>query len=151
MGDFYFLDREVLHWSKKNYLEILMDLHVLRLTESKKSFLACHLSVCLSVDTITQKIIELAQPNLVCDLYSIKLSGGIVYEQNQPTGVAPALIAHFVFLAKRALKMRFTKMFSRQKLLQITIHNFWCKKFFNRPTGLASALIAQFVFLVKVP
>ena len=36
----------------------------------KNSFLACRLSlsVCLSVDTITQKIIEVAEPNLVCDL-----------------------------------------------------------------------------------
>ena len=39
-----------------------------------------------------------------------------------------------------------TKIFFRQKLLQITICNFWCKNFFDRPTGLASALIAQFVF-----
>ena len=50
-----------------------MNLHVLRATESKKvsfgmSFV--YLSVCLSVGTITQKIIELAQPNLVCDLIS---------------------------------------------------------------------------------
>ena len=48
-----------------------MDLHVLRATESKKvsfgmsSVCVC---VCLSVGMITQKIIELAQPNLVCDL-----------------------------------------------------------------------------------
>ena len=54
-----------------------MNLHVLRATESKKvifdmssvclSVFVC-VCVCLSVDTITQKIIELAQPNLVCDL-----------------------------------------------------------------------------------
>ena len=44
-----------------------MDLHVLRLTESKKLIFGMS-SVCLSVDTITQEIIELAQPNLVCDL-----------------------------------------------------------------------------------
>ena len=44
-----------------------MNLHVLRATESKKVILGMS-SVCLSVDTIIQKIIELAQPNLVCDL-----------------------------------------------------------------------------------
>ena len=52
--------------------------------------------VCLSVDTITQKIIELAQPNLVCDLM-IKISAGIAYEQNRPMGLASALNAHFFF------------------------------------------------------
>ena len=52
----------------KANLEILMDLHILRASEPKKSFLACRLCVCLSVDIITRKIIELAQPNLVCDL-----------------------------------------------------------------------------------
>ena len=39
----------------------------------------------------------------------IKFSGGIVYEQNRPTGVASALMAQFGFLAKSALKMRCTK------------------------------------------
>ena len=41
------------------------------------------------------------------------------------------------------------KHFFRQKLLQITIRNFWCKNVFDRPTGVASALKAQFGFLVK--
>ena len=61
--------RESIASVQKNDLEISMDLHVLRATESKKSnFLACRvcvcvcvcvcLSVCLSVDTITQKIFE---------------------------------------------------------------------------------------------
>ena len=49
-----------------------MNVHVLRATESKKgifgmSSVSVCLSVCLSVATITQKIIELAHPNLVCD------------------------------------------------------------------------------------
>ena len=55
--------------------EILVDLHVLKVTESKKvifgmsSVCLCVCpSVCLSVDTITQKIMEVAQPNLVCNL-----------------------------------------------------------------------------------
>ena len=41
-------------------------IRVLRHADSKT--LIFGMSVCLSVDTITQKIIELAQPNLVCDL-----------------------------------------------------------------------------------
>ena len=79
----------------------------------------------------------------------IKISVGIAYEQNRPTGVASALRAQFVFWAKSDLKMHCTKMFSGQKLLQITIRNFSCKNVFDRPTGVASALKAQFVFLVK--
>ena len=78
----------------------------------------------------------------------IKISVGIAYEQNRPTGVASALREQFGFWAKSALKMHCTKLF-RQKLLQITIRNFWCKNIFDRPTGVASALIAQFGFLMK--
>ena len=79
----------------------------------------------------------------------IKFSAGIAYEQNRPTGVASALIAQFGFLVKGALKMRCTTIFSRQKLLQITIHNFWHKIVFDRSMGLASALTAKFCFLTK--
>ena len=75
--DFYFLDctkyRESIASAQKIDFQILMNLHVLRATESKKSYfwhVVC-LSVCLSVclyvclwTPITQKIIELAQPNL---------------------------------------------------------------------------------------
>ena len=74
--------------------------------------------------------------------YMIKLSVGIAYEQNRPTGVASALRAQFGFWEKSALKMHCTKLFFRQKLLQITICNFWCKDFFDRPTGVASVLMA---------
>ena len=81
--------------------------------------------------------------------YMIKISVGIAYEQSRPTGVASALRAQFGFWAKSALKMHCTKILFRQKLLQITIHNFWCKNVFDRSTGVASALIAQFGFLVK--
>ena len=52
---------------KKNEIEILMDLHVLSVTESKKVIFGMS-SVCVSVYAITQKIIELSQQNLVCDL-----------------------------------------------------------------------------------
>ena len=78
--DFYFLGyteyRESIALVRKIDLEILMKIHFLRHADFKRIILACRLSVCLlvclsvclSVDTITQKIIELAQPNLVCDL-----------------------------------------------------------------------------------
>ena len=79
----------------------------------------------------------------------IKILVGIAYEKNRPTGVASALRAQFGFWAKSALKMHCTEICFRQKLLQITIHNFWCKHIFDRPTGVASALLAQFVFLGK--
>ena len=81
--------------------------------------------------------------------YMIKLSLSIAYEQNRPTGVASALRAQFGFWAKSALKIHCTKMFFKQKLLQITIRNFWCKNIFGRPAGVASALKAQCGFLVK--
>ena len=78
---FYFLDytkyRESIAFAQKTDFQILMNLHVLRATESKKSYfwhvvcvsvcLSVCVCVCLSVDTITQKLIELAQPNSVCD------------------------------------------------------------------------------------
>ena len=65
----------------------------------------------------------------------IKISAGIAYEQNRPTGVTSALRGQFGFWAKSALKMHCTKLFLRQKLLQITIRKFWCKDFFDRPKG----------------
>ena len=71
----------------------------------------------------------------------MKISVGIAYEQNWRTGVASALRAQFDFWAKSAFKMHCTKIFFRQKLLQTTICNFWCKDFFDRPTGVASVLM----------
>ena len=70
---FYFLGytkfRESIAFAQKIDFQILMNVHVLRATESKKGiFGMSSVCVCLSVATITQKIIELAQPNLVCDL-----------------------------------------------------------------------------------
>ena len=71
IADFYFLGytkyRESIAFAQKIDFHILINLHVLRATESKKVIFGMS-SVCLSVATITQKIIELAQPNLVCDL-----------------------------------------------------------------------------------
>ena len=71
----------------------------------------------------------------------IKISGGIAYEQNRPTGVTSALRGQFGFWAKSALKWHCTKIFLRQELLQITIRNIWCKDFFDRPKGVASVLM----------
>ena len=51
----------------------------------------------------------------------IKLSVGIAYEQNRPTGVASALRAQFGFWAKSALKMHCTKRFLQTKV--VTNHN----------------------------
>ena len=72
----------------------------------------------------------------------IKISVGIAYEQNRPVGVTSALKGQFGFWAKSALKRHCTKVFLRQKLLQITIHNFWCKDIFDRPKGVTSVLMA---------
>ena len=46
-----------------------------------------------------------------------------------------ALRGQFGFWAKSALKRHCTHIFLRQKLLQITIRNFWCKDFFRSPKG----------------
>ena len=105
-------------------------------------------SVCLSVDTITKNNWASSTKFGIWS-YMIKISAGIAYEQNRLTGVASTLIAQFCFLAKSALKMHCTKTFFRQKLLQITIWNFWSKNVFDHQTGVACALIAQFVFLTK--
>ena len=65
----------------------------------------------------------------------IKISVGIAYEQNRSTGVTSSLRGQFGFWAKSALKRHCTKIFLRQKLLQITIRNFFCKDFFRSPKG----------------
>ena len=109
----------------------------------KKLFLACRLCVCLSVCGHHNSKNNWASPTKFgMWSYMIKISVDIAYEQNRPTGVASALRAQFGFWAKSALKMHCTKFFFRQKLLQITIRNFWCKEFFDRPTGVASVLMA---------
>ena len=72
----------------------------------------------------------------------IKISVGIAYEQNRPTGVTSALRGQFRFWAKSVLKRYCTKIFLKQKLLQIIICNFCCKEFFDRPKGVASVLMA---------
>ena len=72
----------------------------------------------------------------------IKISVGIAYEQNRPTGVTSALRGQFGFWTKSALKRHCTKIFLIQQLLQITIRNFWCKDFFDRLKGVASVLKA---------
>ena len=42
--------------------------------------------------------------------YMIKISVGIAYEQNQPTGVASALIAQIVFFGEKCLKISLYKI-----------------------------------------
>ena len=54
--------------------------------------------------------------------YMIKISVGIAYEQNRPTGVASALRAQFGFWAKSALKMHCTKEKKFQTKV-VTNHN----------------------------
>ena len=53
-------------------LKILMNLHILRHAGSNKLIFGMS-SVCLSVDTITQKTIKLAQPNNDMRSYMIKI------------------------------------------------------------------------------
>ena len=71
LDNFYFLGyteyRESIALVRKIEFEILMKIHFLRHADLKRITFGMS-SVCLSVDTITLKIIELAQPNLVCDL-----------------------------------------------------------------------------------
>ena len=49
--------------------------------------------------------------------YMMKISVGIAYEQNRPTGVAYDLRAQFGFWTKSALKMHYTKKFSQTKVV----------------------------------
>ena len=64
----------------------------------------------------------------------IKISVGIAYEQNRPTGVTSALRGQFGFWAKSALKRHCTKIVLRQKLLQITIRTL-VQRLFQSPKG----------------
>ena len=68
--------------------------------------------------------------------YMIKISVGIAYEQNWPTGVASALRAQFGFWAKSALKMHCTKIFSDKS----------CYKSQYATSGAKTFLIAQRVW-----
>ena len=104
----------------------------------KKLFLAC-LSVCGHHNSKNNWASSTKFGMWSC---MIKISVGIAYEQNRPTGVTSALRGQFGFWAKSALKRHCTKIFVRQKLLQITIRNFWRKDFFDHPKGVASVLMA---------
>ena len=84
-----------------------MNLHVLRDADSKKLIFGMS-SVCLSVSVCghhNSKNNRASSTKFGMRSYMIKISVGIAYEQNRPTGVASALRAQFVFGAKRALKM----------------------------------------------
>ena len=125
------------HWVQKSYFWNVVCVSVC---------LSVGLSVCLSVCVsvcghYNSKNNWASSTKFGMWSYMIKISVGIAYEQNRPTGVASALRAQFGFWAKSALKMHCTKLFFRQKLLQITICNFCCKDFFDRCTGVASVLM----------
>ena len=126
-----------------------MDLHVLRGTESKKVIFSMSGSVCVCLWTLTQKIIELAHLNLVW-FYMIKISAGIAYEQNRPTGVASALIALF-WGAKSALKMHCTIFYYQTKVVTNYNTQLLVQKPFWPPhgCGLCPDSTISFFFLAK--
>ena len=153
---FYFLDyteyRESIASVRKIDIEISLKIHFLRHADFKRIIfgMSVCLSVCLSVcGHHNSKNNWASSTKFGMRSYMIKILVGIAYEQNRPTGVASALRAQFGFLGEKCLKNALYKFFFRQKLLQITIHNFWCKNVFDRSTGVASVLMAQFGFLVK--
>ena len=74
--------------------------------------------------------------------YMIKISVGIAYEQNRPTGAASALRAQFGFWAKSALKCIVQKKFSDKSCYKSQYATSGAKTFLT-------ALLAQFRFLVK--
>ena len=65
----------------------------------------------------------------------IKMSVGIVYEQNRPTGVTSALRGQFGFWAKSALKKALHKNFLKTKV--VTNHNtqLLVQRLFRLPKG----------------
>ena len=72
----------------------------------------------------------------------IKISIGIAYEQNRPTGVTSALRGQFSFWAKKCLKKALHKNFLKTKV--VTNHNtqLLVRKLFDSPKGVASVLMA---------
>ena len=78
----------------------------------KKLFLACRLSVCLSVcGHHNSKNNWASSTKFGMWSYMIKISVGIAYEQNRPKGVTSALRGQFGFWAKSALKRHCTNIF----------------------------------------
>ena len=147
-----------------------MDLHVLSITESKKVICGMSsvcLSVCLSFCLSDCLSVCLCVCLYVCLsacvhynskynwaistkfgmwCYMIKISAGIVYEQNRLTGVASALMAQFVFLPKSALWMRCTIFFFSDKMCYKSQYATFAAKHFLISQVFACALMAQFVF-----
>ena len=86
----------------------------------KKVFLACRLCVCVSVCLSVYVSVcghHNSKNNWASSTkfgmwsYMIKISVGIAYEQNRPTGVTSALRGQFGFWAKSALKRHCTNIF----------------------------------------
>ena len=65
--------------------------------------------------------------------YMIKISVGIAYEQNWPTGVASALVAQIGFLEKSALKILCTNVFSDKSRYKSQYATFGPKSFLIEP------------------
>ena len=113
---------KVLHWSEKLISRFWWKYTFWGMLISKESFLACRLSVCLSVcGHHNSKNYWASSTKFGMRSYMIKISVGIAYEQNRPTGVASALRAQFGFWAKSALKMHCTKIVFQTKV--VTNHN----------------------------
>ena len=93
---------KVLHLPKKVNFQILMNLHILRATEYKKViFGMSRVCVCVCVcGHYNSKNNWASSTKFGIWSYMIKISVGIAYEQNRPTGVASALRAQFGFWAK---------------------------------------------------
>ena len=65
----------------------------------------------------------------------IKISVGIAYEQNRPTGVTSALRGQSGFWAKSALKRHCTKIFLRQKIVANHNMQLLVQRLFRSPKG----------------
>ena len=116
-----------------------MNLHVLRATESKKVIFGMSsvcLSVCLSVcGHHNSKNIWASSTKFGMWSYMIKISVGIAYEQNLPTGVASALRAQFGFLGEKWLKNALYKTAFRTKVVINHNTQLLLQKNFGSPHG----------------
>ena len=121
---FYFLGyteyRESIALVRKIEFEILMKIHFLRHADLKRIIFGMS-SVCLSVcGHHNSKNDWDSSTKFGMWSYMIKISVGIAYEQNRPTGVTSALRGQFGFWAK-CLKKALHKNFLKTKV--VTNHN----------------------------
>ena len=139
---------------QKNEIEILMDLHVLRATESKKvsfgmSSVCVCVCLCLSVcGHDNSKNNWASSTKFGMKSYMIKFSAGIAWaESAHGCGLCPDSTIRF--FGEKCLKNALYNNFFQTKV--VTNHNtqLLVEIFFDRSTGLASALTAKFGFLAK--